>query len=439
MKRVLIVAPHFPPVDAADMHRARVSAEHFSAFGWKPHVLTVAPECQEMPVEPPLVETLPAELPVTRTRAWSPRWTRRLGVGSVGLRAFAHLYRAGARVIARESIDLVYFSTTVFPVMALGRLWKRRFGVPYVLDIQDAWLSEYYDDKPASARPPKYAWARTLHATLEPWTMKTVDGLIAVSPAYIATLRRRYPWIAEEMTRTVPFGASSQDFEVAKRLSWRNPIFDAADGRCHGVAVGRGGKDMRVAATILFRAFRAFARVRPDCRVHLAFVGTDYAPAARARPTIAPVAEIEAIADRVTEHPARVPYFDGLRLLLDASFLVVLGSDDPEYSPSKVYPYILAKRPIVAVLHSSSPVADLITRTRAGIVVTFDGEQSIDAAAERLAARLVEQWPAAPAEPGVDWSAFEPYSARELTRRQCEVFDACVRQQAAAAEVPCPG
>ncbi len=439
MKRLLIVAPHFPPVNAADMHRARVSASHFSAFGWKPHVLTVAPESQEMPVEPRLVETLPADLPVTRTGAWSPTWTRRFGIGSVGLRGFTHLYRAGAQVIARESIDLVYFSTTEFPVMALGRMWKHRFGVPYVLDIQDAWLSEDHDDKPASARPPKYGWARALHATLEPWTMKAVDGLIAVSPAYIATLRRRYPWISEEMTRTVPFGASARDFDVAGRLPWRNPVFDATDGQCHGVAVGRGGDDMRVAATILFRALRTLARVRPEPRIHLSFVGTDYAPADRARSTIAPVAKEEGLADSVTERPARVPYFDGLRLLLDAAFLVVLGLDDPEYSPSKLYPYILAKRPIVAVLHSSSPVADLLTRTRAGIVVTFDGEADLAAAAERLAARLVEQLPAKPTEPDTDWTAFEPYSARELTRRQCEVFDSCVRQQAAAAEVPCPG
>ena len=85
----------------------------------------------------------------------------------------------------------------------------------------------------------------------------------------------------------------------------------------------------------------------------------------------------------VTERPARVPYFEGLRLLRDAHFLVVLGSDDPEYSPSKVYPYILARRPIVAVLHASNPVADLLTRAGAGIVVTFRDAADVPAAAAR--------------------------------------------------------
>ena len=439
MKRVLIVSPHFPPVNAADMHRVRVSLPHFASFGWKPYVLAVASDCQEMPLEPRLRESLPRDVAIAYTRALPARWTRTIGIGDVGLRAFAHLYREGARIIARESIDLVFFSTTVFPVMALGRLWKRRFGVPYVLDIQDAWLSEYYDDKPAAARPPKYAWARAMHATLEPFTMRKVDGLIAVSPAYVTTLRRRYPWLTEDMCRTVPFGASADDFNVADALAWRNPVFAPDDGRAHGVAVGRGGEDMRVAATILFRALRDVARSKSSRSIHVSFVGTDYAPAARARKTLAPVADAEGAAEMVSEQPARVPYFEGLRLLRDAQFLVVLGSDDPEYSPSKVYPYIFARRPIVAVLHAANPVADVLTRVGGAIVVTFREAADVPTAASELAARLAALLERLPFEPEINWLAFEPFSARELTRRQCEVFDASVRHRPAAAEVPCLG
>jgi hypothetical protein len=440
MKRVLIVSPHFPPVNAADMHRVRVSLPHFASFGWKPYVLSVDAAAQEMPLEPRLRETLPADVEIAYTKALPARWTRPFGVGNVGLRAFGHLYREGARIISRESIDLVFFSTTVFSAMALGRLWKRRLGVPFVLDIQDPWLSEYYDGKPAAARPPKYAWARALNAALEPFTMRKVDGLIAVSAAYLTTLRRRYPWITEDMCRTVPFGASPDDFGVADRLEWRNPIFAAGDGQLHGVAVGRGGEDMRVAATILFRALREVMTSPETARpVHVSFVGTDYAPADRARKTIAPVAEGEGIGASVTEIPARVPYFEGLRLLRDAHFLVVLGSDDPEYSPSKVYPYILARRPIVAVLHASNPVAELLTRTGAGIVVTFREASDVPAIAGQLAASLRRLLPQLPFEPEINWPAFEPFSARELTRRQCEVFDASLRHRPAAAEVPCLG
>jgi hypothetical protein len=437
MKRVLIVAPHFPPVDAADMHRVRLSAPHFASFGWQPFVLTVAPECLEMPVESRLLDTLPVGLSVTRTRALSPRWTRPFGIGTIGLRAFAHLYRAGARIIARESIDLVYFSTTVFPVMALGRLWKRRYGVPYVLDIQDAWLSEYYDDKPASQQPPKYRWARALHATLEPFTMRKVDGLIAVSPAYLETLRRRYPWITADICRTVPFGAAAEDFDIAMKLA--APSSKGRDDILHGVSVGRGGSDVRVAATILFRAVRTLTASAASRHVDLSFVGTDYAPSHLARKTLAPIADAEGLGDRVSETPARVPYFEGLRRLRASDFLVLLGSDDPQYSPSKVYPYLLAKRPVVAVLHASSPVVDLLSRARAGVVVTFRDERDVPAACSSLAAQLSRLLPRLPCDSEIDDAVLAPFSARELTRQQCEVFDTLARQRTAAVEVPCLG
>jgi hypothetical protein len=55
--------------------------------------------------------------------------------------------------------------------MALGPRWKRQFGVPYVLDFQDPWLSDYYDEHP-SVRPPggrlKYGFSRWLAGRMEP-------------------------------------------------------------------------------------------------------------------------------------------------------------------------------------------------------------------------------------------------------------------------------
>ncbi|EFA71936.1 hypothetical protein CRD_02454 [Raphidiopsis brookii D9] len=29
--------------------------------------------------------------------------------------------------------------------MALGRIWHDKFNIPYVLDFQDPWLSDYYE------------------------------------------------------------------------------------------------------------------------------------------------------------------------------------------------------------------------------------------------------------------------------------------------------
>ena len=57
----------------------------------------------------------------------------------LGLRALAGLSALGSRLLARRPFDVVFFSTTVFPAMALGPIWKRRFRIPYALDFQDPW------------------------------------------------------------------------------------------------------------------------------------------------------------------------------------------------------------------------------------------------------------------------------------------------------------
>src|SRR5947208_6428284 len=99
MRRLLIVSPHFPPVNAPDMQRIRMSLPHFAQFGWEPRVLAVDPERVEGMREPLLLETVPADVPVHHASALNARWTRKLGVGALALRALPFLHRAGTRLI----------------------------------------------------------------------------------------------------------------------------------------------------------------------------------------------------------------------------------------------------------------------------------------------------------------------------------------------------
>ena len=423
MKTVLIVSPHFPPVNAADMHRVRISAAHFRTFGWNPVVLAVAPEYVEGVQEPLLLQTLGPDAAVVRVRAVPARCTRPFGIGNLGLRALPFLYAAGCRLIREHAADLVYFSTTMFPVVPLGRLWKRRLGVPFVVDMQDPWLSDYHRDRPDAVKPPKYRAALRMHAWLEPWTMPEAGGLIAVSADYIDTLRRRYPALENVPAAVLPFGAAPADFEVVRRQPQPNRFFQP-DGSLHGVYVGRGGADMAPALRILFGAFQAGLREQPRLfsKVRLHFIGTDYAPAGRARKTILPVAEEFGLARFVAEHPARIPYFEGLQLLLDSDFLIVPGSDDPQYTASKIYPYILARKPLVAVFHRRSSVCGVLRQTGAAQPVAFDPANAAEAYSAQLLGLWTDLLERLPFVPRVDWDAFAPYSAVETARRQCALF-----------------
>ncbi|MGH9384223.1 MAG: glycosyltransferase [Vicinamibacterales bacterium] len=432
MKKLLIVSPNFPPLNAADMHRVRTSLPFFRQFGWDPHVLCVAPAYLEGLIEPRLLSTVPSDIPITRTAALPLRVSRCLGFGNVALRAFAHLYAAGADIIARERIDLTYFSTTMFAAMPLGRLWKWRFGTPYVLDMQDPWVS----DRPAPVRLPKHRQATLMHRLLESFTMGGVDGLIAVSAAYHEALRRRYPWIAENDCATLPFGANAADFEEASRAVWLNAFFERDDGQRHAVYVGAMSADMRLPARILFRAARKVQALQPALpKLRLTFVGTSYAPAGRQTKSAEPEAATEGMGDAVQEWPDRVPYFDALRLMQDSHFIIVLGSSDQRYTPSKLHQAFEARRPIIAVVHEHSPVLELLRRSRAGVFVTFRGPEDIEASAAQLSQSLLPLIEREPRAPAIDWSVLEGYRADRLAGRQCELFDSILQSHAVTGRV----
>lgn len=415
-------------MNAADLHRVRATVPYFREFGWDPVVLAVRPDYVEGVREPLLEETFPSDVPVLRTAALRTRWTRKVGLGNLGIRAFPFLYGAGRKLIQQRNVDLAYFSTTVFTAMPLGRLWKQRFGTPFVLDMQDPWLSDYYKDRPASQKPRKYWAAERMHRVLEPWTMRAVDGLVAVSGGYIRTLEARYPWLSKNPRTVLPFGVSEKDFEILRNRPQHNGYFNRHDGMVHGVYVGRGGRDMEPALRAIFRALKLGIETLPEhfSKVRLHFVGTDYASDDRARKTIEPVAQEYGIGEYVDEYPLRVPYFEGLQLLLDANFLLVPGSDDPQYSASKIYPYILARKPILAVFHEQSSVCDVMRDTQAGELLCFKTGQPPEIHSEALLKIWSRMLSRLPFTPETRWAAFEPFGARQMARRQCELFDEVV-------------
>lgn len=431
MARVLIVSPNFPPINAADMHRVRVSLPFFRDFGWEPHVLTVAPEagCASDGL---LELTVPSNIPVERVASFPSAVTRRIGIGDAALRALPFINSAGLRLIRERGIDLVYFSTTVFFSMPFGRWWLRQTSVPFVLDIQDPWLSDYYETHPEATPPRKYALSQRLHARLERWTMARVGGLLSVSPDYLTTLAERYPRLRNVPSLVLPFAASATDFQIVAQHPQNNQYFDRGDGLTHAAYVGRAGDDMRPALEILFAALargrESFPSLFEPVRLH--FIGTDYADASRARQTVTPVATATGVGEVVSEATGRAPYFTALQVLRDARFLVLIGSNDPSYNASKVYPYLMTGQPIVAVVHERSPLVAVLRQASQVSLVTF-GENTASTTIEQLLSawhRLLRNLPTAT--PAVAEAA--DFGAREMTRQQCELFDRVLQTSARA-------
>lgn len=427
MKRVLIVSPRFVPSNAADMHRVRQVLPYLREAGWEPTVLAVEPNEVEAPQDPLLLRTIPDDVEVVRVGAVPIRWTRRLGVGSLEARSILSLAQAGDALLRERAFDLVFFSTAAAGVSVLGPRWLRRHGTPYMIDLHDPWYSRYYD-RHADMTPPggrfKYTVSNEISRRLEPYVLRRAAHVVSVSPAYPRELAERYPWFAEDRATVLPFGAPEADFAALRRQPVPNVIFAPDDGLVHWVYTGATGHMMALSLSALFRALAAARAADPATydRVRLHFVGTSYAPGDRGEKTVEPIAAEHGVADLVQEQPRRIPYFEALQCLLDAHALLVPGSDDPGYTASKVYPYVLARKPLLAIFHEASTVIDVLRQSESGVVVPFGDDASPEAVAEevRRAWFKAQAW-ADP--PEADWGAFEPFTAREMTRRLAAAFD----------------
>jgi hypothetical protein len=189
LPKVLIISPYFPPSNAADMQRIRTSLPYYEQFGWVAEVVCVNENYSNIHQDPLLLKSIPQQIKIHKIRALSKKWTSKLGLGSIALRSLWSYKTYVNQLLKNERFDLIYFSTTQFPICILGNYWKIRFGIPYVIDMQDPWHTDYYENKPKSERPKKYWFSYRLNKYLEPIAMKNADGLISVSADYIEFYR----------------------------------------------------------------------------------------------------------------------------------------------------------------------------------------------------------------------------------------------------------
>jgi hypothetical protein len=408
-----------------------MSLPYLKSFGWDAHVLAVQPNYVEMVQDPLLSETVPQGVPVTWVKALPVEYTRLLGIGNLGLRSLSFLLKAGDHLLRKQSFDLIYFSTTVFQTMILGPHWRNRFAIPYILDFQDLWWNDYYQEN--RIKPPggylKYGLSHLQAKWLEPWAMHHASHIVSVSPGYPKTLQQRYSHLSSMRYTVLPFGAPESDFEVLPSLNLQQHLFDPKDGKRHWVYVGRGGNDMALSLRALFLGLQTLRAQHPDQweLVHLHFVGTSYAPQGRTEKTIEPIAQDYGVADLVTEYPDRIPYFEALQVLVDSDAILLIGSDDPNYTASKLYPCVLARKPILAIFHDLSSVVDILHQCQAGRAITFHQQTNPTALLPEMSAQLT--WLRSLPnnfQPKTLWPLFESHTAREMTHQQCKIFDLVV-------------
>jgi hypothetical protein len=419
-KRVLIISPYFPPSNAADMQRTRMSLPYFKDFGWDATIVTVDPQFSEIVKDELLNQSVPDYIKIYRVKALNKSLTSKVGLGSLALRSMFFYIKIVNGILKKDKYDLIYFSTTEFPVCILGAYWKKKYKISYVIDMQDPWHSDYYKNKPKEQQPAKYWFSYSLNKYLEPIALKSCDGLISVSKNYIEDLKERYPVIKNIPEAVITFGSFEKDMQIAEA---NQQLFKSLlnDQFTNIVYIGRGGIDMHKAITPVFEVLKAGLNNHPETykRIKLYFIGTSYAASGKGITTILPLAKKIGVEQRVVEITDRISFYHMLITLKEADALFIPGSDNPQYSASKIYPYLLTYRPLLTIFNSNSGVIDILNEFGSKYNYTYDKTNDLH---DKIHDFLTNAVNVGNESPVYCKSAEEKYASKNIAEQQCKFF-----------------
>jgi hypothetical protein len=299
--------------------------------------------------------------------------------------------------------------------------------VPCGIDYIDPWVQAW----PETASKLGKAWASAkLGTTLEPWAVRNASLITGVTEGYYSGMLERNPHLRDQsICAAMPYGNSTRDFDIVARKLMQPYLFDPQDGAFHMVYAGAMLPKADRVLDCLFAALAQLKTVAPDvfARLRVHFIGTGKSPLDPNSHTVLPRSVRFGLDGIVTEHPQRAPYIDVLSHLTQASAILIVGSTEPHYSPSKIYQSVQAGRPIFALLHEASTAIEVLEASNAGVAVRLN--QAVLPEPAELAVRLASfVKDSSYRRDQVDWARFEAFSARESARKLGSALDAAIER-----------
>lgn len=419
MRTSLLISPYFPPMGVSGAKRALHLARNLPAQGWRPVVLAAQPINERY--DPTLDDCVPPDTVVDygingvirpAIKARKEKKGARGGgsksssKSSGGLDIFEALpwdksflspfdrylidvpatYRAAARLIKEHRPEVIHVSCDPWAPLIVCRVLQRRFKLPLVVDFRDPWSQ--HAGKMKLRPPPTRAALRLFEQGLFRDSAKVILNTEACRDQYIEAYAGRIP----------------ADRFCAIRNAYDEGLFLPGEPerpkRFRVAYFGRFRKFVEPDA--LFEGFARFVAAEGDATLQIIGGLSDEH---RAK------AEQFGIAEHLEVVPP-VPFRESLPVLQAADVLsMVINPASHLQIPGKLYDYLAAGRPILAV--SANAEADrILAETQAGLSAPHGDPAAIAAALTRLRKETF-----AP-----DADAVESYSARAQAARVAAVY-----------------
>jgi glycosyltransferase involved in cell wall biosynthesis len=368
MKRLLMVAYHFPPLaGSSGIQRTLRFVQHLPEFGWETTVLTVHPRAYERTSDD-LLRDVP---PGTRVeRAFAIDAARHLSLAGryPGFLArpdrwiswrFAGI-ATGLRIIRDWQPQAIWSTFPIATAHVIGDALQRRSGLPWIADFRDPMAQEGYPVDPRVWRS---------YQRIEERAIRRARYGIFTTPSAARMYRNRYPDAAERIV-VLENGYDEESFSgIGDATRTLAPLNAGARTLLHAGLVYPSERD----PTQLFAALRRLVdsgRLRHGT-LKVRFRASGHEPFLRG------LIRTHRLDDWVELLPP-VPYRAALDEMVRADGLLLLqAANCNEQIPAKIYEYIRAGRPILALTDPQGDTAAVVRDAGLNTIARLDSEDEI--------------------------------------------------------------
>jgi len=370
MKKILMIAYHYPPsAGSSGIQRTLKFTQYLPEFGWQPLLLTVKPMAYAATDQGQMSE-IPDDMILWRSLALDAAQHLSIYGKYLGLLALPDRWMswilsaipAGLYLIKKHRPAAIWSTYPIASAHLIGLILTRISGLPWIADFRDSMTEENY---------PLNRWQWKVYRTIESKSIQTAQKSIFTTPGALTMYSKRYPHISPERFGVIENAFDEENFRA---VEIEKPNLETKSENIitllHSGILYPSERDPRP----FFRAIAAITRREKEnglqFRVILRATGHDEVHREAIKQA--------GVAGIVLLKPA-ISYHEAIAEMLASDVLVLFQAANCNHQiPAKIYEYIRAQRPILALTDPQGDTAGILQKAGIGQIIPLNDQRAIE-------------------------------------------------------------